>query len=156
MLLSSHHSLNQFNQTHMKKTPALILFIALAAFLFTGCEADPADILMDGPWTFDDISHDSEDQVTAAFIAIGEGLLEDATIEFFSDGTYTIIAPLTDPMNGAWDLIDGVSLTMDPDDEDDSSNATIVELKKKSLIYTENEVDFSMEAYTITTSWVRE
>ncbi len=122
--------------------------------LITGC-TKPENILTDGIWTFEDLTHDSEDEFTSSMLTLGKAVLTDATLEFQESGDYIIDSPLTDnPSIETWELIEDEQLIMNAGD--DTSTNTIIVLNKTMLQYSETGVDMSRNIYTVITTWVRE
>lgn len=139
----------------MKKSFPGIAVIAIALLLFTGCETDNNALLTDGIWNFSNMTTDSEDQDIIALITLGKAILTDGTLEFKTDETYILTAPLLqDPEIGTWSLIGEDQLILDSEG-DFGSTANIDVLSKKELTYLETFVDAEMNRYNVTTSWSR-
>lgn len=139
----------------MKKILSGISMIAVCMLLVTGCETDNKTLLTDGVWNFSNMTTDSEDEGIIALITLGKAILTDGTMEFKTDETYILSAPLLqEPQTGTWSLIGDDQLIMDSDG-DLGSTANIDVLTKKELKYIETFVDTEMSRYNVTTSWSR-
>jgi hypothetical protein len=122
----------------------------------TGCETDNKTLLTDGVWKFSNMTTDSEDQNIIALVTLGKAILTDGTLEFKSDQSYILTAPLLeDPETGTWSLVGEDQLILDSDG-DLGSTANIETLSKKELKYIETFVDAEMNNYSVTTSWSRD
>ncbi|MDF1573933.1 MAG: hypothetical protein P1P86_01905 [Bacteroidales bacterium] len=132
----------------------LVLFMIVMLTL-SGCEKDNSTLLIDGVWTFKNLTTDSEDETVVGLVTLAKALLTDATMEFQEGGTYILDSPLiNEPTTGDWQLIGEDQLILDPDDELPSTS-NIETLTKKELSYLETFVDAQMNSYTVTTSWTR-
>ncbi len=142
----------------MKKTSFVpLLFTALMVFALSGCEQDANTLLTDGPWTFEDMTTDSENENTQSLVAFAKALMTDATLEFSGDGTYIMTSPLSDnPSTGTWTLVGEDQLTMTPDGDELASTGNIETLTQDKLSYLETFVDEQQNSYTTKTIWVRD
>jgi len=140
------------------KTKHIVSAVVMPLFLLftlTGCEIDNNKLLSDGIWTFDDLTTDNQDQTIKTLIAFAKALLTDATLEFQEDGNYIMTSPLADePSTGTWSLVGDDQLIMDPDDEPPSTG-NIQTLTKTRLVYIETFTDANLNAYSVTTTWIR-
>ncbi len=141
----------------MKNLFSVLGLAILMMLAMTSCaDPDASTQLTDGIWNFDDMTTDSEDDNIKGLILLGKALLTDATMDFQSDKTYMMDSPLADePETGTWSLIGDDQLILTPDDDGFPSTANINELTKDKLKYVETFVDQEMNAYSVTTSWVR-
>jgi len=134
------------------KITAIILFAVLA---LTGCQKDNSTLLTAGVWTFQSMTTDSEESSVISLVSLGQALLTGATMEFQEGGTYILTSPFVEnPTTGDWELIGDDQLLIDPDNEA-SSTSNIKTLTADKLSYSEDFVDGEMNAYKVTTTWVR-
>jgi len=130
--------------------------IAMVLLSLTGCETDNKTLLTDGVWKFSNMTTNSEDQDIIGLVTLGKAILTDGTLEFKSDQSYILTAPLLeDPQTGTWSLVGEDQLILDSDG-DLGSTANIETLSKKELKYIETFVDTEMNNYSVTTSWSRD
>lgn len=130
--------------------------IVMVLLSLTGCETDNKTLLTDGVWKFSNMTTDSEDQDIIAWVTLGKAILTDGTLEFKTDQSYILTAPLLeDPETGTWSLVGEDQLILDSDG-DLGSTANIETLSKKELKYIETFVDAGMNSYSVTTSWSRD
>lgn len=132
-----------------------IVLVTIALFLTTACDTDNQSMLSDGIWNFKNMTTDSESEDIVTLIALGKAILTEGTMEFNTDKTYILTAPLLqDPETGTWSLIGEDQLILDSDG-DLGSTANIETLSKKELVYIETFADAEMNPYSVTTSWTR-
>jgi hypothetical protein len=133
-----------------------VTMIVMVLLSLTGCETDNKTLLTDGVWKFSNMTTDSEDQDIIAWVTLGKAILTDGTLEFKTDQSYILTAPLLeDPETGTWSLVGEDQLILDSDG-DLGSTANIETLSKKELKYIETFVDAGMNSYSVTTSWSRD
>ncbi|MCP4313878.1 MAG: hypothetical protein GY790_21700 [Bacteroidetes bacterium] len=140
----------------MNKLFSGIAMISIMLLTLTGCESDNKTLLSDGVWDFENMTTDSEDEAIKQFILFGKAALTDGTLEFNSDETFIMTAPLMEePQTGTWSLIGDDQLIMNGDD-DFVTTGNIENLSKKELKYHETFVDENMDPYTVTSTWTRD
>lgn len=140
----------------MKKISVLSTIIILA-FLVTGlnsCKKDNETLLTDGIWNFENITTDSVDESIQTIVAGFKAAYTDATLQFFSDGTYVIEYPLIDDETGTWELAGSSKLIFTPDGGGLKS-AVIEDISGKELVYLETFVDTNSNPFNTTTTWVK-
>jgi len=136
----------------MKKTFKLtftfiLVFLLLAS---SGCELfkkSNVDLLQDHIWNWDRITTTSTNETVQGLIALSSIFMTGATLQFYSDGTYTI-KMLEDEESGDWDLInDDEVLLMDGDE------MTIIKLTKDALVLDSEVVSVDYGTYNVTMYW---
>jgi len=121
----------------------------------TGCENDPETLLTDGLWDFKNITTDSNDEDIIALVTLMKAALTDGYLEFNSDNTYLMDAPLlAEAVSGTWSLIGDDQLVLESNLG--PSTANIETLSKTELKYIETYVDAEMNPYSVTTKWTRD
>lgn len=139
----------------MRNTISGVVLSLILMLSLTACDKDNSTLLIDGVWTFQNLTTDSDDESIIGLVALGKALLTDATLELQEGGTYILNSPLVDnPTTGEWQLVGDDQLILDPDDELPSTS-NIETLTKDKLSYMESFVDGQMNSYTITTTWSR-
>lgn len=122
----------------------------------TGCEKEPSTLLTDGVWDFDNMTTNSQDESIKSLVAFAKAIFTDAKLEFNTDGSYLLTSPLLEePITATWSLVGDDQLILDEEDGG-TSTANIENLDKKELKYIETYVDQNMNAYSVTTTWVRD
>lgn len=140
----------------MNKIFSGIALISILLLSLTGCETDNTSLLSDGVWTFENLTTDSEDETIQGWVLIGKAFLVDATLEFNSDMTFILDAPIADePQTGTWSLVGDDVLTMNTDGGVPSTS-NIQTLSKKELKFIETFTDENLETYNTTTTWIRD
>lgn len=140
----------------MRKSITAVALLLGVMITFTACETDNTSLLSDGVWKFENMTTDSENETIRGFILLGKAVLTDGTLEFNSDKTYILNAPLADePQTGTWSLVGDDQLIMNGDDGN-ISTSNIQTLTKKELKYLETFVDENMDSYSVTTTWVKD
>ena len=131
---------------------ALMMMLAM-----TSCsDPDATTQLTDGIWKFNNMTTDSEDDDIILGVKALKLYHTEATIEFQSGGDFIKQYYLEqDPETGTWSLIGDDQLILTPDDGFPST-ANINELTKDKLKYVETFVDLELNAYSLTTTWVRD
>ena len=133
-----------------------IALVFVALLLTTACETDNTSLLTDGIWKFSNMTTDSESQDIITLIALGKAILTDGTLEFKTDQSYILNAPLLqEPETGTWSLIGEDQLILNRDG-DLGSTPNIETLTKKELKYIETFVDTQMTSYSVITTWKRD
>ena len=132
----------------MKKINRISAFLVLTALLATsGCSLftpNYDDLLTDHVWNFDKVTTNSTNETVQGIVALTGALMTGATLEFYTDGTYTITI-MDEEDHGTWDLInDDEVLLMDGDE------MIIIELSKDELILEGEEVDNEYGTYKVT------
>jgi hypothetical protein len=131
----------------MKKFNRISAFLVLLALLASsGCnlfKASYEDLLTDHIWNFDKITTNSTDETVQGIVALTGAFMTGATLQFYTNGTYTITI-MGESENGTWNLInDDEVLLMDSDE------MIIIELSKDELIMEGEEVDDESGTYTV-------
>lgn len=136
----------------MKKTfkltfTSILVFLLLAT---NGCELfkkSDVDLLQDHIWNWDKITTTSTNETVLSIIALYNVFMTGATLQFHSDGTYTI-KMLEEEDSGDWSLInDDEVLLMDGDE------MTIITLTKDALVLGGEEVSNDYGTYHVTMYW---
>jgi len=132
----------------MKKFNRISAFVILLAFLASsGCslfKASYEDLLTDHIWNFDKITTNSTNETVQGIVALTGAFMTGATLQFYTNGTYTITI-MDESENGTWNLInDDEVLLMDSDE------MIIIELSKDELIIEGEEVDNEYGTYKVT------
>jgi hypothetical protein len=132
----------------MKKINRISAFLVLAALLATsGCnlfKASYDDLLTDHIWNFDKITTNSTDETVQGIVALTGAFMTGATLQFYTNGTYTITI-MGESENGTWNLIDDDEVLLM-----DSDEMIIIELSKDELILEGEEVDNEYGTYSVT------
>ena len=132
-----------------------IVIALLSLLALTACEKDQETLLIDGVWSFQSMTTDSDESNIMSLVSLGQALLTGASIEFQEGGGYILDSPLVDdPTTGEWRLIGDDQLILDPDN-DASSTSRIETLSKDRLSYSEDFVDGEMNSYKVTTTWTK-
>jgi len=98
---------------------------------------------------------DSEDEDIIALVTWMKAALTDGYLEFNSDNTYLMDAPLlAEAESGTWSLIGDDQLVLEGNMG--PSTANIETLSKTELKYIETYVDAEMNPYSVTTKWTRD
>ena len=139
------------------KITAIALVLGLM-ITFTACETDNKTLLTDGAWKFKNMTTDSEDEASKNFVLLLKVGLTDGTLEFNSDNTFTLNAPVAgDPQTGTWSLIGDDQLLMEGDDGSIISlPANIQSLSKKELKYLQTLNVQNLGNLNVTTTWERD
>ncbi|MEE4214231.1 MAG: hypothetical protein V2I34_04145 [Bacteroidales bacterium] len=132
----------------MKKFNRISALLVLAAlFATSGCnlfKASYDDLLTDHIWNFDKITTNSTDETVQGIVALTGAFMTGATLQFYTNGTYTITI-MGESENGTWNLIDDDEVLLM-----DSDEMIIIELSKDELILEGEEVDNEYGTYSVT------
>lgn len=105
------------------------------------------DLLLDHIWNWDKMTTTSTNENVQSIIALYNIFMTGATLQFHSDGTYTITM-LDETDDGDWELINNDEVLMMDDDE-----MIIIKLTKDELVLEGEEVHNEYGTYSITMYW---
>lgn len=140
----------------MKTISGFSLYIIMALLMagISSCEKDRVTLLTDGVWTFENITTDSEDEAIKTIVAGFKAAYTDGTLQFFSDGTYTMEFPLIDNETGTWELVGETQLVFNPS-AGAVGTASIDNITKSELVYLETFIDTNSNPFNTITTWVK-
>ncbi|MBS0012295.1 MAG: hypothetical protein KFF49_12855 [Bacteroidales bacterium] len=136
----------------MKKN---LKFTALFTLIFTivaltACDKlkkDEIDLLLDHVWNWNTLTTTSTNESVQDIVTLYNIFMTGATLEFHSDGTYTI-KMLEEEDTGVWALInDNEVLNMDGDE------MILIKLTKDELVLESEEVSNTYGTYNVTMYW---
>jgi len=127
----------------------------LSMFIFSliasvGCDKlkkSDIDLLLDHIWNWDKMTTNSTNEMVQDLITLYNIFMTGATLEFHSDGSYTLTM-LDETDDGTWDLIDNDEVLLMDDDE-----MIIIKLTKDELVLEGEEVSNDYGTYSVTMYW---
>jgi len=141
----------------MKKIRILSLILAVLSFslVFNSCEKDNLTLLTEGTWQFENFTTTSDNSDIQSIIAFGKAALTDGTLDFTSDGNYTMDSPIIEAETGEYELIGNNQINFKASGSVAAIPSTIEEIKKDKLVYNQTYIYLDVESYTVTYTWVR-
>lgn len=132
----------------MKKINKITVFtVVLTALLASGgCnifKPNNDDLLTDHLWKFDKITTTSTDETIQSLVAFTGAMMTGATLEFHTDGTYTL-SMAGEMEDGTWELIDDDEVLLMDTDE-----LIIIKLTKDELVLESEVVNNEYGTYTV-------
>lgn len=131
------------------KITALSLFV-LSVIFSSGCEKmnmSEEELLKDHIWNWVEMTTTSTNEDVQTIIALYNILMTGATLQFHSDGTYTI-SMFDESDEGDWELINNNEVLLM-----DSDEMTIIKLTKDELVLEGEEVSNDYGTYSVTMYW---
>lgn len=149
--LYAEHKTKSYKMKHIQSLLKVTILISFIISL-SGCQKDNLELLSDTVWDFENFSSDTENTTIQGLIALGKAGLTDGTIEFNSDGAYTMDSPLINAETGTWELVGSNQIVFTTGGI--SRPATLEEVTKSKLVYFETYV-YESETYSVKYVWVK-
>lgn len=125
----------------------MLIFSFIAVNSCDKLKQSEIDLLLDHIWNWDTMTTTSTNENVQNIITLYNIFMTGATLQFHSDGTYTLTA-LEETDEGDWELINDDEVLVMDDDE-----MTIIKLTKDELVLEGEEVSNDYGTYSVTMYW---